>query len=790
MAIDTSPFESKYTKIEELPDGTAIYGIEEVEEELEDEVSFASNLADEVPEASLNKLVGDLLEGIDRDIESRKEWEVSFNRGMKYLGFKVEEFRDYPFNRACSAYDSTLSTALLRFWSTARAELFPSVGPANFKILGDSSDELEVKGDKLKRFINNYLTQEDKDYYPDSERMLMYLGIVGCGFRKVYQDPLTNRPLARMIDPQDFIVNNDCVSILSSDRLTHTLFLTKKEIMLRQELGYYRDGDIPISSEDYEEMSSTTKTVKNIEGVKNNGDNKSLIKIYEVHADLYIEGLEDKKDTDKSESGMPRPYIVTICVPTKKVLSIRRNWKEDDKLYKRIEYFVQYNYLPGFGIYGIGLSQLLGSNSLALTSVLRQLIDAGTLKNFPGGLKQKGLRVETNDKAIGPSEFWDVETGGMPIGDAIMLMPYNEPSIVLKELRNELIQQVQQLANTADTQISDSKAETPVGTTLAMLEVNNKVQSSVLRSQHVSLSNELELLTSLFRDGLDSETTFDVEGASLTIQKEDFHQNIRIVPVSDPNLTTSTQRILRAEAILRLAQSAPQIHDLRNAYHRIYAAMNVEDIDRLLPPEEQAIGLDPITENMNALENKPLKVEMWQDHQSHMITHMQFMESNPDIGPTMMAHIATHRAYDYYIKMQMEMQQQMPALEMLKNPEIQNQIALQSAEASIQMQQKQEQSNPKPPDPNEVMMADIEARIEAAILKSEESKLRAETEAYKAKLKYESEMTKLDAQQEMAEEKNEVDVTLAIMKQESAEDLAEMKIESSESLAKMKSGDR
>lgn len=758
------------TQIEELPNGDAVYQIgDSLQEEIQDEeeYDFYENLADLVSGGAKTAIVSDLLEGIDNDISSRQEWEMSFNKGFKLLGFKLEESRDYPFMQACAAYDTSLSTAQLRFWSTARAELFPASGPANFQVVGEETDELEAQGEKNKAWMNHYLTHVDKEYYPDSERLLMYLGMVGCAFRKVYQDPITNRPVARFIDPQDFIVDNRSRTILSAPRLTQRMFLYKKEILLRQQSGYYsKDFSLP-ASDDNETESETTKTVNKIEGISESIlENKHLYQIYEVHADLDLDGFEHE-DEDGEYTGIPLPYIVTICSANREVLSIRRNWVAEDPTFARIQCFVHYNYLPGFGIYGIGLSQLLGSNSNALTSILRQLIDAGTLKNFPGGLRVKGMRLEKNDKPIGPSEFLEIETGGLPIQDAIMMMPFNEPSVVLNALRNELIQQTQQLAGTAETQISEAKADAPVGTTLALLEVQNKMQSSVLRSLHMSLSNELELLYRLFGEGMDEDNPYDFKapGIAAQITKHDFTDNIKIIPVSDPNLTTSTQRLLRAEAILRLAQSAPELHDLRNAYHRMYSAMGVTDLDKLLPPEQDILPLDPITENMNAMEGKPVKAAVWQDHQSHIAVHQVFAQQNPDIQ-AMNAHIQEHRAFDYYIQMQHAMQMEMPPLDQLENPEVQNAIAVQAAEVAMQQRQALEAQNPPPLDPTKVMMADMESRVEIAKLKQEEARLRVENEAFKAQLAYESAVKKIAADREMAEEKNETDLTIAEMKQE------------------------
>lgn len=778
------PIDEQITKLEDLPNGDSVYQLGELEElqEQQDETEdFYRNLMDDGSSSSFGNIVTDLLDAIEDDIESRHEWEDNYTKAMKLLGFKLEESRDYPFVHACAAFDSTLSTALLRFYSTARAEIFPNNGPAKFQVVGESSEELEQQGNRVQAWMNYYLCHVDKDYYPDSERLLMYLGLVGCAFRKSYQDPISKRPVARFIDPQDFIVDNKARSISSAGRLTHRMYLTKKELVLRQLSGFY-SGDVSIPDEPQEDLmqeSLTTKTVRQQEGISNvNMSERSTYIVYEVHADLDLNGFEHE-DEDGQPSGVPLPYIVTISYSDRKLLSIRRNWEEDDLTYKRIECFTHYNYLPGFGMYGIGLSQLLGSNSNVLTSLTRQLVDAGTFANFPGGVKIKGLRSEQNDKPIGPGEWMEIDTGGLPIGECLMPMPYKEPSVVLKELRNELIQQTQNLASTADTQISDARAEAPVGTTLALLEVQNRVQSSVMRGLHMSLSNELELLYRLFGEGMDEENPYDFKTAGLSAQitKHDFSNNIKIIPVSDPNLTTSTQRILRAEAMLRLAEAAPQLHDLRDAYHRMYVAMGVDNIDRLLPPEQDVLPLDPITENMNMMEGKPVKAAVWQDHTSHIAVHHAFSEQNPDIE-AVAAHVQEHRAFEYYMQMQYEMGMELPPLEQLEDPQIQNQIAQAASQVAMEQREQMAAENPPPPDPNTVMMADVEARKEIAALKMEEAKLKAEVESFKAQLAFETAKNKVEADKELAIEKNAIDVAIAEEKNETDLIMARMKQES------------
>lgn len=760
QALEGPP--EQYQEVETFPDGSSAYEVVEAETPFDKnflENKFYENLADTMSESKLSSLATQLLEDIDQDLASRREWELAYTKGIKYLGFKLEDFREVPFATACRAFDTTLSTALIRFYSTARAELFPQTGPVNFEVIGEKTQELMDQGERVKDWMNYYLTKVDKEYYPDSERLLMWVGIVGCGFRKTYQDPLLNRPISRFIDPQDFIVNNDCVSLMSSTRMTHVDYITKKDFLLRQQIGFYKDTTIQNFDEDFEEESETKKVVNNIDGISTKDyRNKSLVKIYEVHCTLNLDNY-DMEDDELDKDDLPRPYIITICVPSKKIIAIRRNWKEGDKDYTRQEYFTQFNYLPGLGLYGMGLAQLLGSNSVVLTSILRQLIDAGSLKNFPGGVKVKGLRIENNDKAIGPGEFHDLDTGGLPIRDAIMTMPYSEPSSALIQLRNELIQQTQQLASTAETQIAENNTDAPVGTTLAILEVANKIQSSIFRSLHVALTREFELIYKLFGEYLSNEPyPFKIPGKDVRIIREDFNSNINVIPVSDPSLITSTQKVLRAEALLRIAQSAPQIHNLRNAYMRMYEAMNVENIDDLLPPPLEAMPFDPIVENMNAMEGKPLKAAIWQDHNAHITVHMPYAQENPD----MQAHIQEHRAMQYLLDMQKMMGIQLPPLEQSLNPQIQNAIAMKAAEAVQQQQMAAEQAQPL--DPNAVIMADIEQRREAALLKREEADLKAETEAFKAQLNFESEKNKSNIQKELALEKNETDLTIQELK--------------------------
>lgn len=654
-----------------LPDGS--YEIEdpeneESEEEIQETGDFYENLAHHLDDSTLTVLSGSLLDAIREDKESRSEWEKTIQVALKYLGYTVEESRKVPFMSACSAFDTTMGTAHLNSYSIARAELFPPMGPARSEIIGIPTPETEDEGERVKTFLNYFLTQMDEDYYPDSERLLMYLVFFGCAFRKVYQDPVLNRPCARFIKPENFIVDHNATSILSSSRITEVMFLTRKEIMLRQASGDFIDFDIPGTSDDGNDADSPIEQgLKRIEGInKDSHENKNLFKYYESHVELTKDQIKKLRkyetDNDKEEKrkDIPKPYVVTICSTTKKVVSIKRNWKEADDKFTRMECFVHYYYLPGFGMYGLGVAHLMCSNAIVLTSVLRQLIDAGTLKNFPGGLKKKTFKAENNDSSRGPGEFTEIDTGGDRLQDGIMLMPYSEPSQVLMALRGELKQDTAILGSTLDKTLKDLGSNAPVGTTLAMLEVDSKMQSTVLRSMHCSLGRELKLLFNLFAEYLPEEPyPFAVPGKDSAIMKKDFSDRVNIVPVSDPNVLTTAHRLMRNEALLKLAQSAPQIHDIREAFHRMYSSMNVDNIDKLLPEPPKPQALDPVTENMNIMVGKPVTTAMFQDDASHIAAHKKLpndpmVQSNPAILAAANSHIQRHEANQIFKEMHHE----------------------------------------------------------------------------------------------------------------------------------------
>lgn len=753
------------TPVEELEDGSTVYEVGQVEEEQNSDNSFYTNLAEDMPDSSRHKLSTYLLEQIDEDMEARKDWLTSVQKVKEYLGFSLEDLNDIPFAQSARTFDTTLSTALIRFYATTRAELLPPNGPVGYKIQGQPNSALEEKGELIRNWLNYFLTVKDYAYYSDFERFLLYLGLYGSGFKKVYYDKLSNKPISRFIMPEDFVIDSDCTSILESERLTHILHLSKREIILKQQSGIYRECELP-----YLKGLDSTGEDDDTDDKKKDGidlsayTKQSLFAIYEVHAYLNLEDFIDNND-NKESTEVPLPYVVTIDKISKEILAIRRNWDEKDENKERTNYFVQYNYLPGFGVYGIGLAHLLGSNAITLTKLLRQLVDAGSFKNLPGGLRTKGFKQQNNNLIVGPGEFVEVDTGGIPLSEAFMPLPYSEPSQVLRELRLEIVEQCRELGSTSELGMLDSKEDIPTGTMLAALENNNRIQSAVLRSIHHSLSYELQLIDKLFRQTLEYEE-FSFGDTKQSIAAEDFIDEVKIIPVSDPSTNSTIQKIIKAQEILRTAEQAPDMHNMHEVLRINYEAQGLssEEIDKILPSEEQAevIPLDPVTENINVLMGKGVTAAIWQDHAAHKIVHGTFAQDHPEMEAEIMAHITEHEAYEYLLKMQQLTGINMTSLEQIENPEIQNQIALAAAQGLEEFGQteKEEQLTPET-----LMAADIAQKQAEVESKERVAKLKAETDIFEAQLDFEQEKAKIESNEDIAKLKAETELAKSSMKQ-------------------------
>jgi hypothetical protein len=745
-------------------DGSSVYEIGPPPQEPTD-TDFYGNLAAELPDEALDKLSSFLLEAIEEDLASRKDWMDSVEKVQHYLGFSIEDAKGAAFSQASMTFDTTLGTAVVRFYATMRAEFFPQEGPAHIRVNDEWPEAEQRKAERAKKGMNHYLTVEDKGYYADADRSLLYLGFYGSLVKKVYRDEQKGLPLSRFIIPQDFIVDNDCLNILESERLTHVLHLSKRDILLNQHSGFYRDVELPYlksgqTTDDSDETVKDKNNPLNIESYSR----RSLFDIYEVHTYLSLEEFITP-GSDDAENPIPLPYIVTLCKNSKKILRLTRNWQENDPSCRKINCFIQYSYLPGFGIYGLGLAHLIGTNAVTLTKLLRQLVDAGSFKNLPGGLRQKGLKQQQNDLIVGPGQFVEVDTGGVPLQDAFMPLPYSEPSQALRELRQEIMAQTKELAATSEMSVTDDPPNAPVGTTLARLEVTQRIQSAVFKSFYFSLGQELQALYALFQQGMDFKE-FISKGKRESVSREDLEDHFEITPVADPSLDSRTQRIARAETLLNVARESPDLYDMREVNRRFCEAIGIQDVDTLLKPEEGEIPpQDPITENMQSMKGMPLKVYPWQDDDAHMVVHGPFAEENPEIK----SHIQDHRANKYWKEMQQAMGVELPPPEQMQdNPALQNHIAFMAAQATM-ISPPDTGAAQKSVDPNALMMADIQQKAAETQARERIANLKAETDVFRAQLDFEKEKAKIESSEEIAELKAETDLQKEGMKHDHAQ---------------------
>ena len=636
-----------------------------------------ANLADFMNDMDLNGLAQTLMSGVEDDKESRGDWETTMTKGIELLGLKIED-RTTPFKGACGVFDPLMAEAVIRWQAVARGELMPAAGPVKTQVIGVPNQQLEDQASRVKEWMNLYLTELAPEYYEEFDQMLMWLPLVGSTFKKIYQDPILGRPVAKFITPENFIVSYGTADLRTSQRFAHIVPMTKKQIRLAQLSGTYRDIELGDPQQDLSADSPLKSEVDNTQGMHPGAEGTDDYNVYEVYADIDLKGFEN-------EDGIPLPYIVAIDEASKKVLSIRRNWREGDKSFQKRNYFVHYKFLPGLGFYGLGYAHILGNSAKTATSIRRQLIDAGTLNNFPGGLRVKGMRLDDNNLGIGPTEFREIDTGGLPIQNAIMAMPYKEPSAVSLELLKETYEGARNLANTAEIAVGDGRQDAPVGTTVALMEAATRVQSATLKRSHKSLGEELKLIADLFGEHLpEAPYPFPVKGGVAAIMKQDFSNNVDVIPVSDPNIASSAQRMMRAEALLRFATQQPDQHDMHEAYRQMYAEMGIspERIDAILPnKQQQARPLDPLSENQNAIMQLPLKAAEYQDHDAHIAAHAPIAAQNP----ALQAHINEHLAFKMRVQVQQMIGQPLPPPGAPMPPEMENQLAVAVAQAMQQL---------------------------------------------------------------------------------------------------------
>ena len=614
--------------------------------------TFNANLAEYIDESVLEGLASDLMSEFDSDVEARKEWINTYVDGIQLLGMKLEE-RSEPWSGACGVYHPLLAEALVKFQSEAIMETFPAQGPVKTKIIGKEDSETKSAADRVHQDMNYKLTETMPEYRAEHERLLWGLGLAGNAFKKVHYDPTLGRPVASFVPAEDIVVPYGAASLETADRMTHIMRKTPNELRKLQVSKFYRDIELSEPSDTFDEVE---KKIADKMGFSAEIDGR--YKILEMHVYLDLEGYEDK-DKDGNMTGIALPYIVTIEKQTATVLSIRRNWYEDDELKLKRQHFVHYGYVPsGFGFYYFGLIHLIGAYAKSGTSIIRQLVDAGTLSNLPGGFKTKGLRVKGDDTPIAPAEFRDVDVPSGTIKDNIMTLPYKEPSQVLMVLMDKIIEEGRRFASAADLKIADMSAQAPVGTTLAILERTLKIMSAVQARIHNSMKQEFKLLKAIIRDYTPEDYDYEPEDGSKKAKKSDYDR-VDIIPVSDPNAATMSQKIVQYQAVIQLSQTAPQLYDLSQLHRQMLEVLGIKNASKLVKLEEDNKPKDPITENMDVLRMKPLKAFAYQDQEAHIAAHMAFMQDpmtmqmigqNPmaqQMIAALQAHIAEHYAFQY-----------------------------------------------------------------------------------------------------------------------------------------------
>jgi hypothetical protein len=760
QGLDTP--EEDAIEVEILPEGEAdLDQMQAVLEQMEGEgEDFAANLAEEMKDSTLASLAGELMDSIDNDRASRKDWEKAYTEGLKLLGLQYEE-RTEPWNGASGVFHPMITEAVVRFQSEAITETFPAQGPVRTKILGKETPAKKEAASRVEEDMNFELTETMQEFRPEHERMLWSLPATGSAFKKVYYDPSIGRQVSMFVPAEDILLPYGTSDMNTCYRVTHVMRKTKNEIIKLQKAGFYRDV----------ELGEPTKIKEDIQEAKDKETGFSDINddryvLYEVHADIDLEGYEDTDEGE--ETGIALPYVVTVLKGTNEVLAVRRNWKEDDDLRLKRQHFVHYQYIPGFGAYGFGLFHLIGGFAKSATSLMRQLIDAGTLSNLPGGLKSRGLRIKGDDTPIAPGEWRDVDIGSGAMKDNILPLPYKEPSMVLSGLLDKIVEEGRRFAATADMKVSDMSAQAPVGTTLALLERQLKVMSAVQARLHFSLKQELKLLAGIIRDYTDDTYEYNPDYGNRKAKQSDY-DDVDIIPVSDPNAATMSQRVVQYQAVIQMAQMAPEIYDLPFLHRQMLEVLGIKQADKLVPLEEDQKPIDPVQENMAILKSEPVKAFMHQDHESHIKVHMALTQDPavmaligqnpkaPMIQAAMMAHVAEHVAFSYRKNIEQRMGISLPPEDEKMNPEMETMLAQMMAQAAQQVLQKsqqqaaQQQAQQAAQDPV-VQMQQQELQIKGQEVQIKGQKVQGDLAIAQAKLALEQQKSGVDPQSQQLEQ--------------------------------------
>ena len=732
----------------EFDDGSAVVGDYDDGMGVVPEVAFDGNLADVIDSAILGRMASDLVGYIDDDLSSRQDWEDTYKQGLEFLGMKTEE-RTEPFEGSSGVIHPLLAESVTQFQAQAYRELLPANGPVRTQVIGAQSEMLVKQAERVKDYMNYQITYEMEEYDPELDQMLFYLPVIGSTFKKVYRDPLKQRAVSNFIHAEDLIVPYGATDLATSPRITHRITMDSNEVRKLQLAGFYSDIDIPTDGTSDDQMDEVQESIDNIQGVHPSNSSTDLT-LYEVHTDLDVEGFEDI-GMDGEPTGLKLPYIVTILEDTNEILSVRRNYPEDDPMKRAQKYFVHYKFLPGLGFYGLGLTHMIGGLAMASTSILRQLIDAGTLANLPAGFKARGARIRDEDSPIQPGEFRDIDVVGQTLQASLMPLPFKEPSATLYNLLGTLVDAGRKFASMADMKVGEMSGETPVGTTMAIMERGTKVMSAIHKRLHYSQKMEFKLLSKIFAQDIAPYPYMVSQQFGPEIKAQDFDQRVDVLPVSDPNIFSMSQRIALAQSELQLVQSNPEIHGgpmgLYQAYRKMYEALGVTNIDAILPPPPPPPPpANAAKENQNALMGVPLQAFPEQDHQAHIEAHMAVMSTpamqlNPASIVTLQGHIQEHIGLMAEKQAQAQIMERIPP-EVQQNPE--------------QMQMMMQQIKPQIDQIAAVMIADMVESMAQAVEPPQQSDPLVDIRNQELQLKtadLERKASEFEAKQQMEREK-------------------------------------
>jgi len=753
----------------------------------EEEVDFYANLADSIEDDELVGIANELLGLYRGDKDSRKDWENTYTRGLDQLGLKHED-RTLPWPGACGVFHPMLTEAVVRFQSQAITELFPSSGPVKTAVLGKLTDDKEEQAIRVQDYMNYLLTEKMSEYRNETEQLLFSLPLAGSAFRKVYYDSNMGRPCSIFVPAEDMVVSYGASELTTAQRIAHVMKKTSNEVRKLQVSGFYRDVELPAPSPD---ISDVEQKYNELKGDQISYDNDDRHTILEVHVEYDLPGFEDERDGE--ETGIALPYIITFDLSSRIVLAIRRNWFENDELKQARQHFVHYQYVPGLGFYGFGLIHMIGGLAKSATSLMRQLVDAGTLSNLPGGLKSRGLRIKGDDTPIMPGEFRDVDVPGGTIRDNISFLPYKEPSATLHQLLSNIVEEGRRFASMADLKASDMNSEAPVGTTLAIMERAQKVQSAVQSRLHASMRQELKLLANVIHDFGEPAYPYEIDGQDL--KAEDFDDRVDVVPVSDPNAGTMAQRIMQYQAALQLSASAPQLYNMQELHRQMLQVLGIQDVDDIVPNPGDIKPADPVSENMDMINESPVQAFEYQDHEAHIKVHMSAMQ-DPEVTEmagqspaaevimsSLDSHVREHLAFQYRRQIEQELGTELPPVGEELPEDIEKRLSTMVAEAAEQllgkkqMQQEAEEAAALAEDPL-IQQKERELDIKESDVqrKAQADQLKTQTQQQLAQQRTAIEVERIKSQERIAEAGHEAQERLSQAGHEAQEKLSQAEL--------------